>query len=322
MGRIAKIPRELSFEPFSGSRAIAAGLITRRMLTGPTWRRLLHDVYIHADAYQPDDHRMWCMAVATRLPPGAAIYGLSAAYLWGVDLLPRRVSGRASAPAHVALPKTARPDPHPRISYAYRVLERGDITSFNGIPLTTGIRTTFDLGRSLPRVDALVALDALLRHRTTTQEKLAAYVDAHTGSRGVQRVRELLLLAEPLSESPMETRLRLLLHDAGLPKPTPQYKIYAPQAPGSPGSTGSTGSTGSGMKFIGRVDLAYPQWKIAIEYEGDHHREKATFRKDVHRFNALRAAGWLALRFTADDVIRRSEQLTQTVRRAIAERAG
>ncbi|MFV2021507.1 DUF559 domain-containing protein [Micromonospora sp. LOL_023] len=310
MARPVKVPRELTVEPFSGSRAVAAGLITKRMLTGRTWCRLLHDVYIHVDSYRPDDHRMWCQAVATRLPPGAAIYGLSAAYLWGVDLLPHR--GRAAAPVHVAVPSVARPDPHPRIRYAKLALHPElDITSLFGMPVTNGVRTAFDLGRMLPRADALITLDAFLRRRTCTKTQLSAYVDAHPGRRQVKQLRELLDLAEPSSESPMESRLRLLLHDAGLPRPTPQYKVHA----------SATGPTG-GAKFIARVDLAYPQWRIAIEYEGDHHRDRATFRKDVHRFNALHAAGWLALRFTADDVLRRSEQLAQTVRQAIADRAG
>ncbi|MFY1635837.1 DUF559 domain-containing protein [Solwaraspora sp. WMMB335] len=306
-GHPATVPPQLSVEPFSGSRAIAAGLVTRRMLNGPAWRHLLHDVYVHTDSYDPDDHRMWCLAVAARLPRNAAIYGLSAAYLWGVDLLPHR---KRAVPVYVAVPNKARPDPHPRIRYANLILDLdNDITSLTGMPVTTEVRTAFDLGRSLPRADALVALDAILRRRTCTTAALAAYVDVHPGRRGVRQVRELLTLAEPLSESPMESRLRLLLHDAGLPKPTPQYEIRSPASNG-------------GVRFVARVDLAYPQWKIAIEYEGDHHRARAVFRRDVTRFNALRAAGWLALRFTADDVLRRSGQLVQTVRQAIAERAG
>ncbi|WP_326555379.1 endonuclease domain-containing protein [Micromonospora sp. NBC_01813] len=307
MSRPATVPRELSFEPFSGSRAIAAGLITRRMLNGPHWRRILPDVYVHESSYDPDDHRMWCRAAAARLPPGAAIHELSAAFLWGVDLLPLRGPRQPVVPVHIALPKTARQYSHPRVKSAYRMLAFDDITSLSGLPLTTGVRTAFDLGRSLPRADALGALDTVLRRRLVTRAHLAAYIDTRPRLRGLQQVRELLALAEPLSESPMESRLRLLLHDAGLPKPTPQYEVR--DAP-----------LGGKGRFIARVDLAYPQWRIAIEYEGDHHRERATFRKDVYRFNALREAGWLALRFTADDVLRRKEQVAQKVRHAIAER--
>ena len=101
----------------------------------------------------------------------------------------------------------------------------------------------------------------------------------------------------------METRLRLLLHDAGAPTPIPQYEVRDDDG-----------------RFIGRVDLAYPQWRIALEYEGDHHRERARFRGDIARVNALRLAGWLVLRFTADDVLRHPAVVVDQVAAAIRER--
>ncbi|MEJ3743767.1 DUF559 domain-containing protein [Actinomycetes bacterium KLBMP 9797] len=70
------------------------------------------------------------------------------------------------------------------------------------------------------------------------------------------------------------------------------------------------------------MDLAYPDLRIAIEYEGDHHRERVHFQQDVHRLNALRALGWLVLRFTADDVLRNPERTVRQVVAAIRERGG
>ncbi|ROO53058.1 uncharacterized protein DUF559 [Micromonospora sp. Llam0] len=320
MPRARRIPRELSIGPFSGTRAVAAGLLTRRMLAGRTWRRVLPDVYVHAAVFDADDHRMWCEAVALKLPPGGAVRGLSAAYLWGVDLLPR------DSPVYVDLPPTTRLWRHPRVSVTHHTLEPADITTLSGgIPLTTEVRTGFDLGRRLPRADALAALDALLHHRSFRREALVRYVDAHPGRRGTAQLRELVALAEPLSESPMESRLRLLLHDAGLPRPVPQHEVRTP--PDTSATSATSGAPPSAVRgaprgrFLARVDLAYPRWRIAIEYEGDHHRERAMFRRDVARYNALRAAGWLVLRFTADDVLRQSGQLVHDVRQAIAERA-
>ena len=101
----------------------------------------------------------------------------------------------------------------------------------------------------------------------------------------------------------METRLRLLLHDGGAPAPVPQYEVRD-----------------AGGRFLARVDLAYPQWRIALEYEGDHHRERAQFRRDIARVNALRQAGWLVLRFTADDVLRHPDRVVRHVLAAIRER--
>ncbi|MFG2009700.1 endonuclease domain-containing protein [Micromonospora sp. NPDC048868] len=76
----------------------------------------------------------------------------------------------------------------------------------------------------------------------------------------------------------------------------------------------------SGAASSSAVDLAYPRWRIAIEYEGDHHRERAHFQRDVARLNALRAAGWLVLRFTADDVLRHPARIVRLVTDAIQER--
>ncbi|MEU4378941.1 DUF559 domain-containing protein [Micromonospora echinofusca] len=291
----------MTFLPFSGSRAVAAGLVTWRMLRGPSWRRLLPDIYVHVDGHREEDHRMWCDAVALTLPPGAAISGLSAAFLWGADLLPR------ASPVFVTLPGRARRRTTPRVVVDQRSLSAREITRIAGLPVTTGVRTAFDLGRQLPRTDALVAVDALLHRRVARLPALSSYLDTHKGWPGTARLREVLVLAEPLSESPMETRLRLLLHDAGLPPLTAQHDVHGAHAQ-------------RGRVLLGRVDLAYPRWRIAIEYEGDHHRERVHFQRDVARLNALRAAGWLVLRFTADDVLRHPAQTVRLVTDAIDER--
>ncbi|WP_433390039.1 DUF559 domain-containing protein [Micromonospora sp. KLBMP9576] len=302
MSRAPRIPSGLAFLPFSGSRAVAAGLLTWRMLRGPSWCRLLPDIYVHIDGYREDDHRMWCDAAALTLPAGAAISGLSAAFLWGVDLLPR------ASPVSVALPSAARRRSTQRVSVNQLSLSAREITRFAGLPVTTGVRTAFDLGRQLSRTDALVAVDALLHRRVVKPPALSGYLDTHNGWPGTAQLREVLALAEPLSESPMETRVRLVLHDAGLPPLTAQHDVHGirPQP---------------GRVLLGRVDLAYPRWRIAIEYEGDHHRERSHFQRDVARLNALRAAGWLVLRFTADDVLRHPDRIVRLVVDAIHERS-
>jgi hypothetical protein len=244
VNRVARAPRELMITPFSGAGAVARGLLTREMLKGSSWRRLFPDIYVHATAYDPDDHRMWCDAIALTLQAGEAIDGLSAAFLWGVDILPR------AAPVSVCIPRERRRWPHPRLRVTRTSITPADVTRFAGIPVTTPLRTAFDLGRRLRRMDALAAVDALCHRRLVTPRQLVAYAGERVTSAGSRQVRELVLLAEPLSESPMETRLRLLLVDAGAPPLTPQHEVRD--------------SRGT---FVGRVDLAYPQWRIAIEYE-------------------------------------------------------
>ena len=69
-------------------------------------------------------------------------------------------------------------------------------------------------------------------------------------------------------------------------------------------------------RFVARLDLAYPEKRVGIEDEGDHHREKATFRRDIARLNALQQLGWTIVRATADD-IRNPDTLLSLVRQLV-----
>ncbi|WP_051799790.1 DUF559 domain-containing protein [Catenuloplanes japonicus] len=97
----------------------------------------------------------------------------------------------------------------------------------------------------------------------------------------------------------METRVRLLLHDAGLAAPTPQHRIiHRGRRPA-------------------RVGFAYEEQRVAIEYEGDYHREKSAFRCDVARLHDLAAAGRHVIRVTADDVHHDPDLLIRRVRKRL-----
>ena len=276
--KTARTPAEIDTAPFRGSKAVDAGALTPAMLRSPAWRRLFFDVYVRASAFDVGNHHMWCEATALMLPKGAGIGGWSAAYLHGVDVLPK------NAPVWVSLCRVARLRPRNRLHIQRTPLHRNDLDAIGGIPITTGLRTAFDLGRYLPREEALVSLDALC-HELVKCGELEQFVTDRWSWPRTRQIRGLLSLIEPLSESPMESRVRLTLVDAGLPRPVAQLEIRSPDG-----------------QLLGRVDLAYPEWKIAIEYEGDHHRERQRSRRDVARVNALREAGWLVLQFTANDV--------------------
>jgi very-short-patch-repair endonuclease len=75
-------------------------------------------------------------------------------------------------------------------------------------------------------------------------------------------------------------------------------------------------------RFLALPDLSYPDLTIAIEYDGDIHRaDKATWRRDIRRRQALEAAGWRVVTCTADDVLRNPERLVAWVRAAIRARS-
>jgi very-short-patch-repair endonuclease len=128
----------------------------------------------------------------------------------------------------------------------------------------------------LPAAEALVVLDEAAR-------------------KGLGRINTPLgLLAEP-AESPMETRLRWLLMQAGLPSPDVQKNLHD--------------ATG---RFVGRADLYYPAARLVIEYDGANHRDRLI--EDNRRQNVLVRAGYRLLRFTAADVLQRPAAVVALVR--------
>jgi hypothetical protein len=289
---IATVPAELRLLPFRGSEAVRTGLLTWAQLRRSAWRRLLPDVYVAADVDL--DHRLRCRAAlvyarATR--PGVAISGLSAAACWGVDLLP------PAAPVELIVPPNVRLDSRAgQVRLIRSRLRPEEMTTLGTITLTTPERTAFDVVRWSDRTDGIAALDALLHRRVVRMATLSTYRASIGQGPGSRLFADALAAAEPLAESTMETRSRLVLVDAGLPRPVAQFVVRD-----------------SAGRFVARVDLAYPVERVALEYEGDHHRERDTFRRDVNRLNALTALDWVVVRATARDIYRDSDQLVRRV---------
>jgi very-short-patch-repair endonuclease len=111
-----------------------------------------------------------------------------------------------------------------------------------------------------------------------------ALAEAGRGA-GSARARRVCALADGLAGSPQETRLRLLLHRSALPAPTAQYRVRD-----------------DGGRVVARVDFAWPERKVALEYDGLWHGEPGQFAKDRHRLNQLTAAGWRVIFVTAADL--------------------
>jgi hypothetical protein len=277
--------------PFRGSVAVASGRLTTAQLRGPRFRRLFPDVYIAADVSV--DHYVMCRAAALYAGPAAVISGLSAAYVWGVDRQPQAVE--LTIPPARRL-RTA------GLTVRREAIGEADLQPRRGLVITSATRTTFDLGRRLPRIQAMIAIDAMMSRGITSTAALCAYAVQHHRLRGAFRIDELASLAEPLTESPMETVCRLVIVDGGLPRPVAQHAIQFNK-----------------LTFV-RLDLAYPQWLIGIEYEGDYHRDRTTFRKDITRYRTLEDMGWKIVRVTADDVLRKPDELVARLRRLINAR--
>jgi very-short-patch-repair endonuclease len=158
------------------------------------------------------------------------------------------------------------------------------VTRRSGVPITTVDRTGLDLARIQPLEEAVVALDQFLRTGLVTLDELRTAAAALSGP-GCRHVRRAAGLADGVAESPQETRLRLLLHRSRLPRPTAQYAVR-----------------GLDGQFVARVDFAWPEVKIALEYEGMRHGRSQQVARDRRRLNDLTAAGWTVVFVTAADL--------------------
>jgi very-short-patch-repair endonuclease len=158
-----------------------------------------------------------------------------------------------------------------------------------------------DLGGRNPLTEGVVAADLVLRARLVTLAELRNYVAEHPRAKGIARLRRVVYLAEPNVESQMETRLRMLLVLAGLPRPEVQVPVYDDQG-----------------GFLARPDLIYRHQRLAIEYDGSNHRDRLV--DDNRRQNGLIGAGYRLLRFTAPDVYGDRAQVVMQVRSAIRAR--
>jgi very-short-patch-repair endonuclease len=100
--------------------------------------------------------------------------------------------------------------------------------------------------------------------------------------------------------SPPESRLRVACHFAGLPRPVPQYEVLV-----------------DGV-FLGQVDLAWPEAKLVVEYEGEYHFDGLHIVKDDARYERLTAAGWRVIRLSSFD-LRNMDAVADRLRHALEE---
>ncbi len=274
-----------------GRRAAAAAL------RAGEWARVLRGTYVPAGTVV--DLAVRAAAAQRLLPAHAHVADRCLLWLLGVDVLP---SGppvlEAVVPRGAVVPQRA----GVRVRQAALPPEDRRLLGGDLRVLRPG-RAAADLVRMLPLTDAVVVADAVLHAGLVTPEQLARDVAAQAGLRGVRAARRALALADGRAESPPETRVRLLLVQAGL-APVPQYDVRTPDG-----------------RWIARVDLAFPRARVAIEYDGrEVHLRGDVFARDRQRQNELLAAGWVVLRYTADD-LRRPQLLVAQVRAAVLRAA-
>lgn len=276
----AKIPPSLRTGPFTVRQAEAAGL-TRSALRSSVWRNPFRDVYVLAELEETLTQRLAALRLV--LPGHAVACGLTAAWLHGAD-----VRRQDDLTIHVVVPPDRRIRRREGLVVAESTLSADDVVVIDGVQVTSPLKTAYDCARTLALVEGVVVADALAHADLLTVEDLAAYVACHRKARGVRRADEVVRQVEPLSESPMESRLRMGIVLGGLPRPRAQLKLYDDRG-----------------WFVGRVDLAWEDARIVIEYDGAHHWKQRL--ADDRRRGAIADLGWEVRVYGADDVYNRQD---------------
>lgn len=284
-------PPDLS-GPFRGSRAVARGLLTPGVLRGRRFQRVFPDVYAPADL--DPDLALRARAAGVLVAGRGVVAGYAAAELLGASC------GAPDAPVDVLM--------RSRYRCEGLCVHRDRFESAETVPLpgggavTTPDRTAYDLLRWAPSlVERVVAVDALAHCCEVEPDAVRVLRRRHLGAHGSPWLPEVFTPVDRRAESPMESRVRVVLVLGGLP-PLVQYPVVV-----------------NGRSY--RLDLAYPAQRVAVEYDGAGHRLQAQARRDLVREADLAAAGWRVLRFDAYVVMSRPGEVVSEVHAVLAARS-
>lgn len=271
---------------FIGSEAVTTQKLTEHELRR-WYRPIYRDVYVlkSLDASLRDRTLGAWLWSKKR----AVIAGAAAAALHGSRWVD------ADEPIELIAPSARR---HDGLIVRNEKLADDEVTTVAGLPVTTPVRTAFDLGRHCDAGKAIARLDALKWATFYSVDDVGQLAQRHPGARGVRQLKSILPFVDGGAASPKETWLRMLLIQAGFPRPTAQIPVM------------------DGWRLLAVLDMGWEDIKVAAEYDGDQHRTiRAQYVKDQRRIRRLEQLGWIVIRVVAedlaDDVIRRVREALQ-----------
>ncbi|OBH59273.1 hypothetical protein A5687_20970 [Mycobacterium mantenii] len=275
--------------PLIGSEAIAAGVLTKSQLA-TRFRRLFPDVYLERDVDVTAELRAkagWLWTGRRGVVAGFAAAGLHGSKWvddWQVvDLVHDNRRGPPGIQTH-----------RDRI-------EDDEIELVAGMPVTSPIRTALDLGCWYPVVSAVAAIDALARATEIKAADVELLARRYLGRRGVAQARQAVDLFDAGAQSPKESWLRVVLIQAGLPKPQTQIPVLD--------------EFGNAVAYL---DMGSENVKVAVEYDGEQHRsDRRQYTWDVRRLEMVERLGWIVVRVVAGD---RPAEIIRRVRNALTRR--
>ena len=272
--------------PFTAPVARAAG-VPRHQLTWLCRQGLLRQPLpgVYYVAQLPDSTLLRAHCLALVVPDDCVIVDRHAGWLHGAEMV--------LAPnehLHTMAVRVFRPSGHGRLRNSLaesgeRDLRADDIMEVLGLPVTTPLRTAWDLGRVRSRERAISALDAMLRLGLFSHDELIAGIERFRGQRWVTTLRAYAPLADGRAASPGESVLRLRWLDSGLPRPIPQFEVW------------------SDGVLIAVLDLANPDLWYAAEYDGEEwHSSDEQRAHDRARRGEVESRGFVVDAFTKRNV--------------------
>lgn len=274
MPRRVNLPEQLAARPFTVDEAASLG-VKRGRLRGSDLARPFYGV--RAPAPVTD----LAFAYAVRMPANQHFSHWTAARLLGLPV-PRR-----TAPLHVTAVAPAKP-PRGRGVIGHATTQPASTTTVHGLRVATPVATWVAMSTELSHRELVVLGDALVRRERplATIESLADAVIAHRGKRGAVALAAAFARVRPRTDSVRETLLRLAIVDFGLPEPEVNVTVRDPRG-----------------RLIAIADLAYCQWRVIAEYDGDQHRtDDRQFFRDVDRLDDLAEERWRVVRFNKSHV--------------------
>lgn len=239
--------------------------------------------------------------------------GITAARLWG---LPIAATWTRDEPLVIARPNRTAPGYVRGTRHIAFDPTRLRSTELDGLRLLGPLATALTLARELSYEGLVQVVDALLTpsgnypglrlvrqpgRPFATPRQLDDFIARCRGLAGVAALRAAAADARAGVDSRFETVTRLLIVEAGLPEPQVHPRIVIDGE-------------------VWHPDLGYPELRIAIEFEGDGHREERQWHVDIDRYAGFEAAGWSIVRVTRRHMSRRGAHFVDRVRAVRARR--
>lgn len=247
-------------------------------------RSLLHDELmirigpgLYADpsyaTMRPEEqHLLRAKAVNTRFVPGTVVFSHQTAaiihgcFVWGVDL----------KEVHLTRDDIGRSRHQAAVFHHVGLLSETEIVEVDGLLVTNGARTAWDVATTTHREAALVTCDSILHLHLADPDDFARMAADHPTWRRAGHATVTLQWADGRSDSPGESRTRFICRAYGLPEPVLQLKIFDE----------------SGV-LIGIVDFAWPEFRHIAEFDGRiKYGSGEDLAREKWREDRLRAIAW------------------------------